>query len=485
LVLAATLIQMKLRALLPETPEAPEEEEGEEITEIMSAKALMEQLIEYRKFKELSVDLNARQEEQMRVFYRSSLLSAMEDARDNAPFRAELGLLFDCFARVLRYVESLPHHDVAFEPFSVEQRVGVFRNRMRMERSFELFALFRECRNKADMIVTFLALLELSRLKEIRLEQGRPYEEVFVYRREAEVSGGPGGMRAPQEVAAESQAHAEIAGGPALIRAPEIQIHDVGPIFEAGQRFIGERELPRGQVAILDDPARAKSALRELFDYAKRRRTGLMERRGLVYRTVSESDAMAYRERGADIHPNAEHLVADSEIRHVLRKHGSKETEKPRGQAPIGREDLAMVPDVVGPENLIRVEKNDRGQTILVYGKRINNDYMIAEEVRVKRGQLALISMRKRVGGSRHAGESMLESPTSPNTPEAFRVAPPPVVTFPDSREEVKGKGKQPRSTATPVANLESEPDAGKSAARLPEPRIIPIEDALRNGQKT
>ncbi|MCX7016710.1 MAG: segregation/condensation protein A, partial [Candidatus Sumerlaeota bacterium] len=118
LVMAATLIQMKLRALLPETPETPEEEEGEEITEIMSAKALMEQLIEYRKFKELSVDLNARQEEQLRVFYRSSLLSAMEDARENAPLKAELGLLFDCFARVLRYVESLPHHDVAFEPFS-------------------------------------------------------------------------------------------------------------------------------------------------------------------------------------------------------------------------------------------------------------------------------------------------------------------------------------------------------------------------------
>ncbi|OPZ01741.1 MAG: Segregation and condensation protein A [candidate division BRC1 bacterium ADurb.BinA364] len=183
-VMAATLIGLKIRALLPDLPGEENEEESEEISEIVSAKALMDQLIEYRRFKELSVDLGQRQEEQMSLFFRNSLLPALQQEQESAPLRGELQLLFDSFARVLRYVESLPHHDVAYEPFSVEERIGQFREQLRSAESMELFSLFRQCRNKPDMIVTFLALLELSRLKEIRLEQGEPFKEVFVFRRE-------------------------------------------------------------------------------------------------------------------------------------------------------------------------------------------------------------------------------------------------------------------------------------------------------------
>jgi len=204
LVMAATLINLKVRALLPEPPGEDEEAETEEISEIMSAKALMEQLIEYRRFKELSVELGGRQEEQMRLFYRNSLLPALQEAQENPPLKAELNLLFDCFGRVLRYVESLPHHDVAFEPFSVEERVGMLRERLRAAQSLELFALFRQCRNKADMIVTFLALLELSRLKEVHLEQTKVYEEVFVYRREPDQPPSEAPSEGPGEVLPEA-----------------------------------------------------------------------------------------------------------------------------------------------------------------------------------------------------------------------------------------------------------------------------------------
>ncbi len=186
LVMAATLINIKVRALLPELPGEDDEEEGEDIAEIMSAKTLMEQLIEYRKFKELSVDLVDRQQEQMKLFFRNSLLPAMAKEQEQAPLQSELGLMFDCFARVLKFVDERPHHDIAFEPFSVEQRVGVLRDQLEAEESLELFSLFKSCRNKPDMIVTLLALLEMSRLRNIRLEQGTAFEEVFIYTRPEE-----------------------------------------------------------------------------------------------------------------------------------------------------------------------------------------------------------------------------------------------------------------------------------------------------------
>ncbi len=187
LVMAATLINLKVKSLLPELPaEGEGEEEGEEISDIVSAKALMQQLVEYRKYKELSVDLGGRQEEQMRLFFRNTLFNVMEKTENDAPLRSDLSLLVHCFSRVLRYVDQKSYHDVAFEPFSVEQRIGMFRERLKTQESMELFSLFQDCRSKVDAIVTFLALLELSRLKQVRLEQSSAYAEVYIFRRDPE-----------------------------------------------------------------------------------------------------------------------------------------------------------------------------------------------------------------------------------------------------------------------------------------------------------
>jgi segregation and condensation protein A len=222
LVMASTLISLKVKSLLPDLPGEEDEDEGEDISEIMSAKALMEQLIEYRRFKELSVELSERQEEQLRMYYRNSLLPALEQDEQDGPMRSETSLLFDCFARVLRYVESLPHHDIAFEPFSVEQRMSALRSRLVDSSSLELFTLFRDCRNKADMIVTFLSLLELSRLREIRIEQGTPYQEVFVYRRDPKDDAEPPVEpdEAPQS-SDETQEDAPTTGPEAYIPTPK------------------------------------------------------------------------------------------------------------------------------------------------------------------------------------------------------------------------------------------------------------------------
>lgn len=220
LVMAATLINLKVRSLLPELPsENPEDDAAEEISDIVSAKTLMQQLVEYRKYKELSVDLSGRQEQQMRLFFRNTLFNTVEKSENDAPLRSDLGLLFHCFSRVLRYIEQQSYHDVAYEPFSVEQRLGMLRDKLKTAESFELFGLFKDCRSKVDAIVTFLALLELSRLKQVRLEQNNPYDEVYIFRRdvhsEAQDPGEESSADAAPTYASNLQTNAEADAPPA------------------------------------------------------------------------------------------------------------------------------------------------------------------------------------------------------------------------------------------------------------------------------
>ncbi len=220
LVMAATLINLKVRSLLPELPsDNPEDDAAEEISDIVSAKTLMQQLVEYRKYKELSVDLSGRQEQQMRLFFRNTLFNTVEKSENDAPLRSDLGLLFHCFSRVLRYIEQQSYHDVAYEPFSVEQRLGMLRDKLKTAESFELFGLFKDCRSKVDAIVTFLALLELSRLKQVRLEQNNPYDEVYIFRRdvhsEAQDPGEESSAEAAPTYASNLQTNAEADAPPA------------------------------------------------------------------------------------------------------------------------------------------------------------------------------------------------------------------------------------------------------------------------------
>jgi len=189
LVMAATLINIKSRALLPMLPEA--EEVGAEEDEITSTRALIRQLIEYRRFKEAAQTLAERAEEQSRVFYRTRIIpilapEAEEQVVDN------LEALFTAFSRVLRYATSEEFHRVLEERFRVEDKMADIEQRLCFEPKLSLKALFDRCINKLESIVTFLALLELCRRRRIRLVQKKPFQDVFATAVEVQIENvGP------------------------------------------------------------------------------------------------------------------------------------------------------------------------------------------------------------------------------------------------------------------------------------------------------
>jgi segregation and condensation protein A len=183
LVMAATLINIKLRALLP-SPEDEVEPEGEQdLDDFMSAKLLLARLIEYRKFKEASQRLGERAERQAQIFMREVALPRMAQAEEDVVLHGELDLLLSAFARVIRFVDRRDYHQVQAEEFSIEDKIAFLRRRLVVEDRIELTALFQACQAKVEAIALLIAVLELCRLKELRVIQGDNFDHVLLVAR--------------------------------------------------------------------------------------------------------------------------------------------------------------------------------------------------------------------------------------------------------------------------------------------------------------
>ena len=202
LVVAATLIQIKARHLLP--AESDEDlEDDEEFDELLSARELMDQLIQYRSYKEIVEELRRLEEQSAGVFYR--LRPPDLSAEAGAGPRGELQLLFDAMADVLRYIEQRDPHTTLYEHYRVEDKIEYLQARLSDTGELDVIQEFERCLNKIEVIVTFLALLELVRLRRVRVAQPGSQKEIRIYaaRTEAEASAP---LSADEETRAHEQA---------------------------------------------------------------------------------------------------------------------------------------------------------------------------------------------------------------------------------------------------------------------------------------
>ena len=179
--MAATLLEIKSRALLPKPPveEDPDAESPEE--------ALIRQLEEYKRFKEISQEMKQLEEEA------KSLLTKLPEEYPLPPPTIELtGLtlagLTKAFARVLKRLEQQAENE-QFEQFSkAEMRKEVYTVGQCMARiqkriksgPVNFFALFEDAPTKEEVITVFLALLELLKLNKARAEQKSEYEDIII-----------------------------------------------------------------------------------------------------------------------------------------------------------------------------------------------------------------------------------------------------------------------------------------------------------------
>ena len=176
IVMAANLIYLKSRSLLPLDQQPPEEDAGEEDPRW----ELIRQLIEYKKFKEAATELHLRELQQERMFAREAASSAALQE----PLRlGEVGIfqLINAFQTVIKRIEARQEVQEIFgERFSVSEKIDMILRRVGTGAPLRFSDLFGQVVSRVEVVVTFLALLELIRLKQVRAFQKNIFGEIEI-----------------------------------------------------------------------------------------------------------------------------------------------------------------------------------------------------------------------------------------------------------------------------------------------------------------
>ena len=183
LVMAATLMMIKSRMLLP-PDERPEEEAGEE-DDVDPRWDLVRQLVEYKKFKDAARHLQQLEEGRLDAFGREGDAVALGPAPDRALPDVGLFDLIGAFQQALRRAPAEDLREIFAERFTVGEQIDWMLERLRTQPRMRLGEWFAGMRSRQEIVVTFLALLELMRLGRIAVRQNRPFGDIFVEPSEA------------------------------------------------------------------------------------------------------------------------------------------------------------------------------------------------------------------------------------------------------------------------------------------------------------
>jgi segregation and condensation protein A len=179
-VMAANLIYIKSRNLLPVHQQPPEEEAEEEDPRW----DLIRQLIEYKKFKDAAFQLHQRE------MVQESLIARMPERPEflslDPLLKSEVGIfdLINAFQKVLRKVEARREdlREIFEENFTVSDKIETLLRVIQAEKPTAFSALFASAASRTEIVVTFLALLELIRMKQMRVAQDGPFSEIEICR---------------------------------------------------------------------------------------------------------------------------------------------------------------------------------------------------------------------------------------------------------------------------------------------------------------
>jgi len=172
LVMAATLMHIKSRLLLP-----PEEREALEEPEEDPRQELVRRLLEYQKFKEAAQHLEEMGLERSRYFVRSETPPVVEDGEY---FEASLFDLITAFSKVLTSVPRKTFQEIVIDEVTVEEKIGHILDILKEKTQTYFTNLFANMKNKMEVVCTFLALLELIRIKEAVVRQPKLFGPILV-----------------------------------------------------------------------------------------------------------------------------------------------------------------------------------------------------------------------------------------------------------------------------------------------------------------
>lgn len=162
ILMAAELTHIKSKMLLPD-PEGDEEEEGDD-----PRADLARRLLEYQRYKDAAAQLASRPLLGREVFVRPPVVEE-EEVEEN--LEADVFKLLSAFNDILKNLKPEHYHQVVVERLSVTERIYELLDKLKASGDATFESLFEPGFTKAQCIVTFLAILEMARLKLIRVFQ--------------------------------------------------------------------------------------------------------------------------------------------------------------------------------------------------------------------------------------------------------------------------------------------------------------------------
>lgn len=183
IVMAATLMHIKSKLLLP-----PEEQPPEEIEEEDPRAELVRRLIEYKKFKEAAGELSELERRRAMVFPRSVDEAQYIDQTEGPYFEASIFDLINAFSTILKAVSKEAFLEVVKDEYTVEEKIHEIFHLLVEHPVINFKDLFEKSRNRLELIAVFLALLELIRVKEVVVRQRQIFGEIEVVRNTDNIS---------------------------------------------------------------------------------------------------------------------------------------------------------------------------------------------------------------------------------------------------------------------------------------------------------
>ena len=176
--MAATLLEIKSRAMLPKPPKP--EEEGE----LSPEEELIRQLTEYKQFKEISARMHTLEEEAR------ALMTKLPEEYPLPPPNIEItGLTLEKLAKAFKKVldraeeremsDKMASREIRRDSFTVAGCMAFIGRRLR-KGSCRFDELFGESYTREEVITMFLAILEMAKLNRLRIEQNSAYDEIFL-----------------------------------------------------------------------------------------------------------------------------------------------------------------------------------------------------------------------------------------------------------------------------------------------------------------
>jgi segregation and condensation protein A len=177
--MAAVLIHIKSKMLLPRDPAASSEEQDDPRAELVN------RLIEHEKFRSAAQMLMQKQQIEDAVRSNPAIREFMEDEGIEPEIAADVIDLVKTFQQVLERVRSRPIIQVDEETVSVSQMIGYLRRRLSLEdRPIRLKQMLSTVQSRQALVCLFLAMLELVRLQAIQLRQDKLFGEILVRKHE-------------------------------------------------------------------------------------------------------------------------------------------------------------------------------------------------------------------------------------------------------------------------------------------------------------